>query len=379
MTNTAPKSLTGGGETAPRLTRWMKAWLVLLAVVFVVPSFMLARKQWQARQDERQSLLATLDPNLPDPGGEPIEAISTDGARRVTIGFYLENIGNVSLHDGSWSAVLDVWCRWKDASPDDPFNPFDHLIAVDGTITDAILMAHADDDGEHYELRRLSVTFTKPFRIRTFPVDDHLLMASFENSANTRAELLFVPDATDTAISHRVSLSNYRIVRSLVVENPHTYKTSRGRSDIDDDHRRTYSQPRFVILIDRGGIGLFAKMFQALFVSVAVALLTSFIKPTHVDPRFGLGVGGLFAVVANAYVVGSLSPETNDFSLADVVNLLGIITILLSLAQSTLSLYVYETLDRPALSRRFDRASFWVTISGFLLALTMLMIASLSS
>jgi hypothetical protein len=378
MNNTTRRN-PPGGETPPRLTLWMKAWLVLLAVVFVVPSFSLARMQWQARQAERRALAATLDPAIPDPGGEPIEDVATDGARRVTIGFYLENVGNVSLHDGSWSAVLDVWCRWRDASAEDPFNPFEHLIAVDGTITDSALMAHVDDGADHYELRRLSVTFTKPFRIRTFPVDDHLLMASFENSAHTRKELLFVADQADTAISHRASLSNYRIVRSLVVENPHTYKTSRGRSDIDEDHRRTYSQPRFVILIDRGGIGLFAKMFQALFVSVAVALLTSFIKPTHVDPRFGLGVGGLFAVVANAYVVGSLSPETNDFSLADVVNLLGIITILLSLAQSTMSLHVYETLDQPTLSRRFDRASFWVTLGGFLVALTMLLFASLAS
>ncbi len=357
----------------------MKAWLVLLAVVFLVPSFMLARLQWLGRWEERLALATTLDPNLPDPGAEPIEAVATENARRVVIGFYLESIGNVSLHDGAWSAVFDVWCRWRDTSAEDPFNPFEHLIAVDGTITESSVMAHVEDEGERYELRRLSVTFTKPFRIRTFPVDDHLLMASFENSAHTRKELLFVPDQTDTAISHRASLSNYRIVRSLVVENPHTYKTSRGRSDIDDDHRRTYSQPRFVILIDRGGIGLFAKMFQALFVSVAVALLTSFIKPTHVDPRFGLGVGGLFAVVANAYIVGSLSPETNDFSLADVVNLLGIITILLSLAQSTMSLHVYETLDRPVLARRFDRASFWVTLGGFLVALTMLLIASIAS
>jgi hypothetical protein len=357
----------------------MKAWLVLLAVVFLVPSFMLARLQWLRRWEERQALAATIDPNLPDPGAEPIEEVATDHARRVTIGMYLENIGSVSLHDSTWSAVLDVWCRWQDADASDTFNPFEHLVAVDGAITDSTLLSHVDDGRDHYELRRLAVTFTKTFRIRTFPVDDHLLMASFENSAHTRRELLFVPDQADTAISHRAFLPNYRIVRSLVVENPHTYKTSRGRSDIDEDHRRTYSQPRFVILIDRGGIGLFAKMFQALFVSVAVALLTSFIKPTHVDPRFGLGVGGLFAVVANAYVVGSLSPETNDFSLADVVNLLGIVTILLSLAQSTMSLHVYENLDQPALSRRFDRASFQVTLGGFLVALTMLLIAAIAA
>ncbi len=376
MTNT-PATPRDGRSPPPRLTPWMKAWLVLLAAVFLLPSCVLARKLWEARRDERHALEATLDPARPDPGAEPIEEVSTDSARHVAIGFYLESIGGVSLHDSTWSAVIDVWCRWRDAGPDDSFNPFDRLIAVDGTITDAKLLSHKDMGDEHYELQRISVSYTKPFRIRTFPIDAHLLLASFENSAHTRGELLFIPDKADTAISHRATLSNYRIVHSLAVENSHTYKTSRGRSDIDNDHRRTYSQPRFALVIDRGGIGLFAKMFQALFISVAVALLTSFIKPTHVDPRFGLGVGGLFAAVANAYVVGSIVPETNEFSLADVVNLLGIVTILLSLTQSVLSLYVYETLDRPDLSRRFDRASFWVTLGGFCVALTILMAAAL--
>jgi hypothetical protein len=190
------------------------------------------------------------------------------------------------------------------------------------------LLAHVDEGGEHYELRRLSVTYTKPFRIRTFPVDEHLLLASFENSAHTRRELLFEPDRADTAVSHRATLSNFRVVRFHAVENPHTYKTSRGRADID------------------------------------------------ADPRFGLGVGGLFATVANAYFVGSLVPETNEFSLADIVNLLGIVTILLSLTQSTLSLHVYETLGRPALSRRFDRAGFWTTLVGFVAALALIMAAA---
>lgn len=377
MTINRAQTATHRADPAPKLTWWMKAWLVLLAAVFLLPSFVLARKQWEAHRDERIALEAALDPALPDPGAEPTEDVPTAGARRVAIGFYLESLGSVSLHDSTWSAVIDVWCRWRDAEDNDSFNPFDRLIAVSGSITDSKLLSHVDNEGEHYELQRLSVTYTKPFRIRTFPIDAHHLLASFENSAHTRRELVFVPDEADTAISHRATLSNYRIVRCLAVESPHTYRTSRGRSDIDDDHRRTYSQPRFAVVIDRGGLGLFAKMFQALFISVAVALLTSFIKPTHVDPRFGLGVGGLFAAVANAYVVGSVAPETNEFSLADVVNLLGIVTILLSLTQSTLSLYVYETLDQPALARQFDRASFWVTFGGFCVALGMLMAAAM--
>ena len=47
------------------------------------------------------------------------------------------------------------------------------------------------------------------------------------------------------------------------------------------------------IWIHRQGSGFYLKMFVALFVGVGVAMIAFFIKPTDVDPRFGLGVGAL--------------------------------------------------------------------------------------
>jgi len=114
-------------------------------------------------------------------------------------------------------------------------------------------------------------------------------------------------------------------------------------------------------------------MFQAMVVAVGVALLACFIKPTHVDPRFGLGVGALFAAVANSYLVGAEMPEGGEFSLADVINLLGIVTILITLTESTISLHLYESLDRPAVSRRLDRVSFWTILVCFATALVLLL------
>jgi hypothetical protein len=156
-----PEPARPAADNDPRLLPWMKAWLVLLAAVFLVPSALLARTQWQGRRHDRLVLETTLDPARPEPGAEPIDDVPTDAARRVTIGFYLESLSGVSLHDGEWSAVIDVWCRWRDEPGDDAFSPFERLIAVDGTISDARLLAHVDGQGEHYELRRLSVAPTR--------------------------------------------------------------------------------------------------------------------------------------------------------------------------------------------------------------------------
>ena len=361
--------------------RWLTIWVGLLAVVFLAPALFIAWEQRVSRVFEARAWEATLDPTSPDPGMAPAEDVPTDKARRVSIGFYLETMEEVSLHDSQWKGVLDVWCRWKDDA-DAPggvdFDPFDHLIAINGMITDRKVLREIHDGGEHFVLQRLSLTFTRIFRIVNFPLDRHLLLASFENSAHPRQDLLFVPDQEASAVSARVSMTGYRILRSHAVETPHSYQTSRGVPGAAPDQRGAWSQPRFAIVIDRKGWGLMLKMFQALFVSVAVALLACFIKPIHVDPRFGLGVGALFASVANSYLVGTYVPEGSEFSLADAINLLGIGTILVSLTQSTISLWIYESLGNQRLSRRFDGVSFWTILAAFLASLFLCLAGAVS-
>jgi hypothetical protein len=360
---------------------WFRPWVAFLVLLFLLPTLFLARQQWASRRDEERAWKLTLDPTTPDPGYPAAENVPTDAARKVEIGFYLESMESLSLQGSEWSAVIDVWCRWHDdasAAAGTAFDPFDHLIAVSGRITDRKILERIDDGAAHYELQRVNVVYTRIFKTVNFPLDRHLLIASFENSDFTRQQLLFVPDVAATAVSLRARLPGYRIVRFHAFEQPHSYQTSRGLPGVTADTRATFSQPRFAIVIDREGWGLFAKMFQAMFVAVAVALLACFIKPIHVDPRFGLGVGALFAAVANAYLVGAHMPEGNEFSLADVVNLLGIVTILVTLAESTISLHVYEALGRPAVSRGLDRVSFWTILACFLTALLVLLTAAAS-
>lgn len=92
-----------------------------------------------------------------------------------------------------------------------------------------------------------------------------------------------------------------------------------------------------------------------------------FIKPTDVDPRFGLGVGGFFGAVANTLVSATAVPDSGTFTLMDMVNGFGMVTIFLSIAQSTISLHLFDIRDEKELSNRFDRVSAAVFASGFAL------------
>jgi hypothetical protein len=121
------------------------------------------------------------------------------------------------------------------------------------------------------------------------------------------------------------------------------------------------------VWIHRQDWGFYLKMFVALFATVGVAMLAFFIKPTDVDPRFGLGVGALGAAIVNTYVTSSLVPDTGVMTLADIVNNVGIVTIFLFIMQSAISLYLYERKGKVALSRLFDRVSFVIFLAGYVL------------
>jgi hypothetical protein len=313
-----------------------------------------------------------LDPALPDPGVTAAETTSTEEATPVEVGFYVDRVPELSAHDASWTAVFDVWFRWRG----EDVQPAEGLVVVEGTVESNEKLAEYHRDGQHYERRRIVAKITKTFPAARMPLDSHLLVLAVENGERVREKLVFVPDLESCSVSSRVSVLGYRILGWEALEKSHSYKTTRGDPRLPQGTKSTFSQFRMGIFIERTGWGLYLKLFQALHVAVAISFLACFIKPTDLDPRFGLGVGALFAAVANSYVVNSLIPDTGELSLADVINGLGIITILVTLVESTVSLYLYDRCQEEELSRRLDRMSFKILVIGFAAVNIVLLIAS---
>jgi hypothetical protein len=111
---------------------------------------------------------------------------------------------------------------------------------------------------------------------------------------------------------------------------------------------------------------------------VAIAFIVFFIRPIHVDPRFGLGVGAFFAAIANNIFAGSSLPPITRFSLISMVNTLGLATIFLTLVQSTISLYIEDTMGREKLRWFFDKVSFTVFLIGYTVTNLLLPLAAKS-
>jgi hypothetical protein len=344
---------------------WLVAWFIILAAAYFTTGPYLVQLMRANRQAAVQRHAARVDPSADEPGVTAADRALPADAKPIQIraGIYVDRILELSVKEVHWTVDFYLWFRWQGDSP----KSCEGFQVVDGTIESQDLEEDETIGAERYQRFRVVAKITKFFDVTRFPCDEHLLTIAVEHPAHQRHHVQFVADQENSSVSSRVSVPAYRLGSAVVIEKPHSYKTTRGDPRLPAGTKSTYSQLRMGIPIERAGWGLFFKMFQSLYVAVLLAHLAFFIRPTEVDPRFGLGVGGLFAAVANAYVISSLVPDTGMLALADIINGVGIAAILLTVAQSTVSLHLYSVWGEEALSRAFDRLSFFIVLTFYVL------------
>jgi hypothetical protein len=337
-------------------------WSIGLILVLFAIGWIKASPLRQYKQESAERHRARMSRNEEEFGTTAPDSSLPENAQPVyvTVGFYVDRISNLSVRDLSWTVDFYVWFRWKGNSVE----PGSDFHVVDGWMESKVKETEELIGDEHYERYRVIATITEPFNVSRFPLDEHLLTIKIENPLYQRHQMVFVPDLENTSASSRLKVPAYEVQRAELIEKPHSYKTTRGDPRLPPGVKSNYSQARLGIGLHRVGWGYFFKMFQSLYVALMIAMLAMFIKPTNVDPRFGLGIGGLFAAVANSYATSSLIPDTGIMTLADMVNGVGVWMILLTVIQSIVSLHISERLGAEELSRRFDRISFVILAAG---------------
>jgi hypothetical protein len=344
---------------------FVAAWAVAVAILEIFTGYVSIASLSRNKNASNIRHQARVDPDASEPGKTEAERTPPPGLEdRVPddcqVGVYVDRIVEVSIKETQWTVDFYIWFNWTGGA-----NPGDAFQVVDGQIETKEKLTETEVGSSHYVLYRVTARITKGFDITRYPCDDHLLTINIENTERQSYQLRFIADVSNSSTSSRVKVPGYKIYRTGAVVKPHSYKTTRGDPALPADYRATYSQFIYGIWISRPDYGLYFKLVQGLYVAVATALLALLIKPTDVDPRFGLGVGALFAAIANTYIAASQLPDTGLVSLTDMVNGIGMGTIFLTIVQSTISLYLYDIRGEEALSRLFDKVSLAVILAGY--------------
>ena len=292
------------------------------------------------------ALLVTLT-QAPPPTAVPAPTGSTD----VVVGIWVNQIHEVSLKENYFVADFYVWFRWKG----EDIKPQNSFALVDGRIeskTEAV--TRTLKDGENYAYVRVVARMTKFWDVRKFPLDNHQLSIIVEEEDSESDKLKYIVDTANSGTEPRITVPGWILAEKEEVSGLGTYRSNFGDITLPTGNASSYARATLTMTFNREGTNYMAKLFFGLWIAVAIAFLAFFIKPTDVDPRFGLGVGAIFAAIASEYIVTSSLPDTNIITLADWLHLVAFAFIFISIAQSTYSLWLFQN-EQEAKSKKLDK------------------------
>ena len=352
---------------------FLVAWTVGLLILSALGGYFVADqfKKEVSNPAQNESDFSYGQSTKEDPNSESRNA--TDAAAnpiKVLTGVYIDRIPSLSIKDGVWETEFYIWFRWNGSNID----PGENLQVINGEIVSKIREENVTSEQGRYEEYRIIADISKVFDVTRFPLDADQLTLEFEDNLNSSNYLVYVPDTMGSRVNPSIRIPGYEITNLSITETPHYYMTNFGNPIRRDTEQCSYSRLSFDIGIERPGWGWFFKIFQGLFLAVAISMLVFFIRPDDGDKRVSLGVGAAFAAVANFYISSSLMPETDMMTLADMINGIGIVFVFFSLVQSTISLHLYDQMEEKELSRLYDWSSagiFFVSYMGINLALVL--------
>lgn len=306
---------------------------------------------------------AAADAPKAKPSPAPATAAAPSGPIQVDAGVYVNSIHGVNLREGEFKADFYVWFRWRGTG----IEPLKSFQIMGGTADSKDGELTKDIGDVHYATCHVVATLRKHFDVRRFPLDDQTLTISIEDNESEADKLRYVADTRNSALDPKVEVPGWAIAGASALTSESHYNSNYGDISVPTGNQSAYSRLSFKVDLQRPGRSLFFKLAWTQYLAVLIAFLAFFIKPTNVDPRFGLPVGAIFALVASQYVITASLPDSSSMTLTDQINGVNVTFVFLSLIESTVALGLFEA-GREDAARRLDRSAAVVAIAAYVLA-----------
>lgn len=337
--------------------RLLFAWGLGLVLAYLVAGWFCVQALRAARVETNERRRAFIETTVFG-GKRPLDVSAFASADEVRVGVFVLRVDDFELAGAAFSADFDVWFRWRA----DGLHPGETFQVVNGNVTSRVKTESSDEGGEHYERWRVRAKVQSSVDPVRYPFGDVVLSIQIEDGRNGAERVRYVADAQASGLSFEALPPGLTAKQTIATVKYVEYASTLGRVH---DTREVRSRFVFFMLGTPQGGPNHLKSFQAVFASVAIALLAFFIKPIHVDPRFGLGVGAVFAAIANNISLAAGIPTVHDFTLTAMLNAIGLGTIFLTMVESAISLYLLDSLGLVKRYKQLDAISFAIILAAY--------------
>lgn len=271
----------------------------------------------------------------------------------IKVGCYIISLHDLNFVEEEYTARFWLWMihTIPIEKPSDAIElPDAKEYKIDNIIADSL-------EGKGWLQLKIKAVMKQEWSLNNFPFDKQHLRIRIENPQYDINKLVFVPDTRGQSYDPQLEVDGWKIVSFDISTLKKHYNTDFGDTSLSKPEL-DFSQFMIDVTIQRNAWGFFFKLFLGMYVAFAISFVSFLIDPRHVEPRFGLPVGGLFAGVGNKYVIDSYLPETSDITIVDTLHGLTFILIFFIIAFSALSLRQDDSGDEKS-SNRTDRIVAW--------------------
>jgi len=289
----------------------------------------------------------------------------------VKVGVFINSLHDFNFYDKSYKIDFWLWLLYSNAELS-----FDEAIEIrpskEFDLSNTILDSTA---GLQWLSMKVRAEIVYHWQLDHYPFDNQMLNVVIESADADTSSMVFIPDFENSKIDPNFKLDEWDIDTVIVNNAISTYETTYGDHDLTG--QSSYPAINIAVYLNRKNswLSLF-KLITGVVVAFFISCLVFLIKPTNVDPRFGLCVGGLFAAVGNKYIIEGTVPSTNTITMLDNIHNLTYVLILLIILVSIFSLKLFEKGTEKSIrqSQRVDRISLFVIIGIYLLAMAYLIV-----
>jgi hypothetical protein len=286
---------------------------------------------------------------------------ATENQRKDTIrvGIYITSIHDIDFKNQEYDINFWMWLDYRFANAPNNKSYFSNQIqllnSIEIPLAKSFEMKFIDTTTQvNHLLTKVHCVMKDNWNIKNFPFDHQQLRLSIENSVYDSNKVKLIVDANyrfyDTSISKRLDGTVIpKIIQGWELESVDTIKNSDSKrfnynkyltnfGDTSIKSPTIYSAVKFIMKIHRNSWSLFWKMMLCMYLAFFIAYVSFFIHYDSFDSRLSLGVGALFAVIGNKYIVEASLPESTSFTLVDLLHAITMFFILFIISVNTISL-----------------------------------------
>jgi len=255
----------------------------------------------------------------------------------VRAGAYIINIHDINFRDKEYTIRFWLWMLYDNPS----FDFAEQIDIPNAKEIDKPAPLMDLVDGKTWQLMKMKCTMKQNWKVNDFPFDKQHLTVRVENSVYDNTNLVYELDQNGSTYDRELTIDGWHISNFNVDTSVNEYTTVFGDPSSDMLHSE-YASFNINMDIERDAWGLFAKIFIGMYIAFLISIISFTLRPSELEPRFGLPVGGLFAAVGNKYIIDSLLPESTSFTLVDTLHTVTFLGILGTLLVSAISLKYFD-------------------------------------